>query len=566
MAAARNRLKWLASATLLMVLTTACGTKTGGGPYPEISVSLRPDSARILAGGTVKLWVTVLHSANEGVTWTLSGAGCSGAACGTMGSDGLYTAPGSVPGLIVVTAKATSRADPTKSASATITVIEPEAIEWAWVSGSDLGFPQSDFGTRGIPAPSNAPGGRRSAESWLDPEDNLWLFGGESRGPSGDGHLNDLWKFDPETLEWTWISGNMAADQPGIYGTKGTAAPSNVPGARICALSGSDPNGDLWLFGGIGYDSAGRYGDLNDLWKFDLMTLEWTWVSGSNVRDQPGLYGTKGVPSLTNIPGARGCAISWFDPGGNLWLFGGGGYDSEDHAFILNDLWKFNTTTLEWTWVSGSNVISEPGQYGTRNVPAPSNVPGAREWGASGIDPHGQLWLFGGKGYASAPGFGTLNDLWRFDPATLLWTWVSGSDSFDEPGNYGTRSLPAPTNIPGARLEPGAWFDADGVFWLFGGDGSDAISHWGGLNDLWKFDPTSLEWTWVSGSDSLNQVGLYGTKGQGDQGNIPGARYSSRSWFDSQGRFWLFGGAGADSTSSGGGYLNDLWRFRRRGP
>ena len=125
--------------------------------------------------------------------------------------------------------------------------------------------------------------------------------------------------------------------------------------------------------------------------------------------------------------------------------------------------------------------------------------------------------------------------------------------------------MPLPSNVPGSRLEPAAWVDADGTLWLFGGNGTVATDQWGLLNDHWKFDPVRSEWTWVSGSDSLVQIGTYGTKGQADPLNIPGARYSALSWYDSQGRFWLFGGAGMDSTPEAG-YLNDLWRFERRGP
>ena len=34
------------------------------------------------------------------------------------------------------------------------------------------------------------------------------------------------------TNEWTWVSGSKTAAQAGNYGTKGTAASTNVPGAR----------------------------------------------------------------------------------------------------------------------------------------------------------------------------------------------------------------------------------------------------------------------------------------------------------------------------------------------
>jgi hypothetical protein len=65
-------------------------------------------------------------------------------------------------------------------------------------------------------------------------------------------------------------------------------------------------------------------GFLNDLWKFD--GTQWTWVSGSSLAGQNGVYGTKGVAAASNVVGARQNAISWIDSSNNLWLFGGEGY------------------------------------------------------------------------------------------------------------------------------------------------------------------------------------------------------------------------------------------------
>jgi hypothetical protein len=44
---------------------------------------------------------------------------------------------------------------------------------------------------------------------------------------------------------------------------------------------------------------------------------------------QHGVYGDKGVPDPNNVPGGRGGpAVSWMDNSGNMWLFGGMGYDA----------------------------------------------------------------------------------------------------------------------------------------------------------------------------------------------------------------------------------------------
>ena len=66
--------------------------------------------------------------------------------------------------------------------------------------------------------------------------------------------------------------------------------------------------------------------------------------------------------------------------------------------------------------------------------------------------------------------------------------------------------------------------------------------------------------TWVSGSDTTGQAGVYGTKGVADANNAPGGRTGSVSWTDSEGDFWLFGGEGLDANGSGG-RLNNLWKY-----
>ncbi|HOS27753.1 MAG TPA: kelch repeat-containing protein [Deltaproteobacteria bacterium] len=437
------------------------------------------------------------------------------------------------------------------SLTGTFTVVEGD--QWIWISGSDIWHQIGAYGIKGTPSPANSPGARNGAASWIDSSGSLWLFGGTGRDSDAVyGRINDLWKFDG--TEWAWISGGDVCFQPGVYGDQGEAAPANVPGARQYSASWIDSSGNLWLFGGGGYDSAGDQGNLNDLWKFD--GTSWTWISGSDVINQPGVYGTKGVSDQANVPGARAQAASWIDSSGNLWLFGGTGRDSAGDQGSLNDLWKFDGTS--WTWISGSDVINQPGVYGTKGVSDQANVPGTRHSASSWIDSSGNLWLFGGYGWDSVGGGSEiLNDLWKFDGTS--WTWISGSNVITQPGVYGTKGVADPANIPGARYLSASWIDSSGNLWLFGGTGYDsAVAGIGQLNDLWKFDGTS--WTWISGSDVINQPGVYGTKGVSDQANVPGARFVAASSIDSNGNLWLFGGQGYDSYESSG-RLNDLWLY-----
>src|ERR1019366_1218258 len=198
-------------------------------------------------------------------------------------------------------------------------------------------------------------------------------------------------------------------NQVGTYGTQGTPAPGNVPGARFQAASATDASGNFWLFGGVGYDSA-RTGYLNDLWMYS--GGEWTWMSGSNIGSQSGTYGTQGTPAPGNVPGARQEAVTWTDKAGNFWLFGGQGFDSAGTIGVLNDLWKYSAG--EWTWMGGANVVNQAGTYGTQGTPAPGNVPGARDSAVTWTDAAGNFWLFGGDGFDSAGAEGDRNDLWKY--------------------------------------------------------------------------------------------------------------------------------------------------------
>ena len=309
----------------------------------------------------------------------------------------------------------------------------PTTEEWMWVGGSSTAANATAvYGTLYTASPNNVPGGRMGSVSWTDSSGNFWLFGGSgspgSSGGSGGfggiggvGSLNDLWEFNPTTKEWMWVSGSStAANVPGVYGTLGSASPSNVPGGRTYSIGWADSSGNLWLFGGqpglIGQD-----GDLNDLWEFTPATKEWTWISGSSTPGATGIYGTEGVPDASNVPGARQQSASWTDSSGNLWLFGGSGglLNAQGNLNLTptpNDLWKFNPTTKEWTWMSGANAVDMNnmsngsglvGVYGTMGVAAATNIPGARSGSVSWTDSSGNFWLFSGGGF---------DDLWRYQP------------------------------------------------------------------------------------------------------------------------------------------------------
>ncbi len=350
-----------------------------------------------------------------------------------------------------------------------------DGSNWMWLSGANVPDQVSAL---------SGPGAREGSATWTDASGNFWLFGGYGRDAVGAlGRLNDLWRFNVSNGTWTVVAGSATAGAKGVYGTQGALAPGNLPGARdgaVTWVTTSGSTGTVWLFGGIGVDSAGTLGHLNDLWKFD--GTGWAWMAGANLVEQPASDGTLGTANAANAPGARSDGAGWADASGKLWLFGGQGKDAGGNGAAFNDLWKFDPAHVPpaWTWMGGSSGANPIGIYGTKGAPGASVWPGGRAGAVSWNDPSGNLWLFGGFGYASGPSASQLNDLWKFDGTA--WTWVSGDDVISQPGHYGTKGQPNPANVPGARQFAVGWMETDGRLLMFGGGQPD-------LSELWLYVP-----------------------------------------------------------------------------
>lgn len=423
--------------------------------------------------------------------------------------------------------------------------------QWTWISGSNIGRQPALFGTRGTPGPSNKPGARDNCGSWLI-DGALWLHAGFGYATSAttNGRLNDLWRYEPSTGLWTWMHGGTSLDAPGSYGTLGQASPTTTPGGRNdCTPWRSDDA--LFLYGGVGFDSASTSGQLADLWRFDVASGEWTWVAGSNTVSAPAVYGTRGVPSINNTPGSRDSMLVFPVTTTITWFYGGNSIPSTRHA----DLWRYDATTNEWTWMNGVQTTQAQPVYGTLGAPSPTNTPGARSAGCAWATPD-ELWLFGG----TTPN-GIASDLWRYTIATDQWTWMAGPDVAMQPGVYTSRGSFDPNAQPGARVSLACWKDARGNLWLFGGFGHDAVAAAGPLNDLWVYSPTLEQWAWVSGADRIAQVGVYGAQGVAASTNVPGSRLVAGQWLADDGTLWLFGGDSAYDSMSGNMILDDLWRY-----
>jgi hypothetical protein len=103
---------------------------TGSADFPKISafeikqssgvsIQISPTTATLQAAQTQQFTATLSGTNNLGVTWSLSPQ------VGTLSTSGLYTAPATLTSNQVVQVTATSVADPTQSAAASVTLMAP---------------------------------------------------------------------------------------------------------------------------------------------------------------------------------------------------------------------------------------------------------------------------------------------------------------------------------------------------------------------------------------------------------------------------------------------------------
>ncbi|HYV91479.1 MAG TPA: kelch repeat-containing protein [Chitinophagales bacterium] len=344
---------------------------------------------------------------------------------------------------------------------------------------------------------------------------------------------------------WAWMKGNNYSNSSGVYGDQGVAAPDNTPPCLYEPCEWKDKNGDFWLFGGYSYT-----GYTTDVWKYSVAGNTWTWIKGEGIGNIPGVYGTKGIPGMSNHPGSRGFGMaSWVDTSGNFWLFGGFGLDSYGDYGQLNDLWRYNPSTNEWTWMKGSNQADQIGTFGTITVPNVNNIPSAREeTNGAWTDKNNNLWLFGGLGNSNK-----YNDVWKYDVHTNLFAWMKGTPQGGGTAIYGTIGVPNANNTPGPRYIYCKWKDTSENFWIFGGSTGNSTT-----DQIWRYNPTTNEWTFIKGAMNAVTSPQYGTPCVWSASNTLGSRTENRAcWCTPDGNLWSFGGGSLGSTPR-----DDLWFYQ----
>ena len=114
---------------------------------PAITITMAPTTATLQLNATKAFAATVTGSTNTAVTWSVNGVGGGSSTYGTINGAGLYTAPASLPAATNVIVRATSVANPTAYAQATVTLTAIQVPPVPMVSLTHARFlEQASFG------------------------------------------------------------------------------------------------------------------------------------------------------------------------------------------------------------------------------------------------------------------------------------------------------------------------------------------------------------------------------------------------------------------------------------
>jgi hypothetical protein len=249
------------------------------------------------------------------------------------------------------------------------------------------------------------------------------------------------------------------------------------------------------------------------IFRFDTFSA-WTWIKGTNSASNgsSGIYPTsKGVYTSSARPLGRYRAATFSDPADPSLLYLHGGVTSSGRSA---ELWGFNISSYFWGWLSGTNSTNSFGIYPPAlNMNYPAAFPSARFSHFCVSDPQLQraVYCYGGAISETFDATYFLGDLWKYDIAANVWEWVWGSSSGSTKRFSAGLGVNNPLNMPGARSRARGWSSSSEMcIYMFGGiSDSVMVSTWA---DLWKFDLLSQTWTWIHGSSTMGDGGVYSSK------------------------------------------------------
>jgi hypothetical protein len=296
---------------------------------------------------------------------------------------------------------------------------------------------------------------------------------------------------------WTWLAGHLISYTVFLPGTT-TELPTLFDAGGTVDYSTSKG----YLVGGAlfsGYFS-------NMIYELDFKTITWNRLTPYGASSTiPDVFGPRGVPLPVeqSRPTGRMKAASW-SVNGLVYLYGG----TFNFWELFNDLWVYNISSSQWTWINGEysngtmnqSSVSIVGKYG-RGVPQAQVWPPGRfsspSW-AYGQNSNISLFFIGGFGIFNDSTQKFFNnswsklghDIWRYEIQTGYWYWVGGQ-STSAPGMNLT-STGSPNNYPPSIVTSSlACSTRDGNLWFINSKTYNPYAY------LWFFNTSILTWSLV---------------------------------------------------------------------
>ena len=304
-------------------------------------------------------------------------------------------------------------------------------------------------------------------------------------------------------------------------------------------------NDNIYLYGNDGFNTTGT----SSFWVYNLNIKQWKCIQPKNLATN---YGTKGVFTSTNCPGARINSITFTDNLGNLYLYAGGG-------FQINDLWKYDITLQQWAWVSGySNTSGVLGALGPIGVASQNYFPAARLQLKPILAPDGMVYIYGGNPQFTS-GTDRRANLWRYNPSTNEWTLLSNKTT---PGQVvGQVGVENATNHPGTMLSYTSWY-YNNCLWYFGGTSESTTDANAVQKRIWKFNLATQ--MWVCAKDPSSARGSFGTQQFSDPNNTPPSLQDMSNSVVINNEVYFIGGhelGGNSLDMETYGLHNSLWKY-----
>lgn len=332
----------------------------------------------------------------------------------------------------------------------------------------------------------------------------------------------------------------------------------NHPSPRQGAMLWNDKKGNIYMFGGEGIEETGEVGVFNELWSFNLITQSWELKKGNRKVNQKVERYAKSIESINTQPEGRKGASTWVDKNGDLWMFGGRGFDNVSN---YDQMWHFSAKKNNWILMGGTDKTNQKNKVSNKKENSTGSLPGARYGSAFWSDKDGNFWMFGGSVYSNEKAKDSyLADLWQFDFNKKTWILVAGP--IEEDPKVSASDKEDFGRIPSARAQASSWYNSNNnSLYIYGGYGLDpkALGD-GGLSDLWQFDIIAKRWILLKGKSGHFEKSITGVTGVASDDVTPGFRHEAISWTDDLGDFWLFGGQ--RTTQNNIMYLNnDIWKY-----